>query len=161
MTFSAVTYFVGVLLVLLQVLASLPWILLSFVDRNALIAWLRRPFARATMPIYGIVLAIVFLLPALFHFLVREGSALEMSGQIYAAVLQTQLLADAFILLFALLLWVWPKGGAIALAAFREGLRQPMFWLLFGAAFLAMFACAVHPLLHVRRRSSGSQGHWL
>ena len=28
------------------------------------------------------------------------------------------------------MLLVWPKGGAVALAAFREGYRQPMFWLL-------------------------------
>jgi hypothetical protein len=59
-------------------------------------------------------------------------------------ILQLQLLADAFILTFALLLNLWPKGGAIALAAFREGVRQPMFWLLFGVAFVAM---SVSPLI--------------
>jgi hypothetical protein len=75
---------------------------------------------------------------------VHEGSALEVWGQIYAATLQVQLLLDAFIGVFALLLLLWPKGGAIALAAFREGLRQPMFWLLFGVAFLAM---TISPLI--------------
>jgi hypothetical protein len=77
--------------------------------------------------------------------MVRESSTLEVWGQIYAAVLQLQLLADAFILIFALLLLLWPKGGAIALAAFREGVRQPMFWLLFGVAFVAMTASPLIP----------------
>jgi hypothetical protein len=30
----------------------------------------------------------------------------------------------------AVLVKVWPKGGAVALAAYREGWRQPMFWLI-------------------------------
>ena len=62
-----------------------------------------------------------------------------------ASILQVQLLADAFVLLLAGLLYVWPKGAAIALAAFREGVRQPMFWLLFGVAFMAMTASPVIP----------------
>src|SRR4029077_12934741 len=36
------------------------------------------------------------------------------------------------------MLLVWPKGGAVALSAFREGVRQPMFWLLTIAASLLM-----------------------
>jgi ABC-type transport system involved in multi-copper enzyme maturation permease subunit len=144
MTFSWMTYFVGVLLVLLQVLAALPWIVLTFAGRDTRAAWRRRPFGSDMLPLYGGVLAIVLLVPALFQYMVREGSALEVWGQIYGAVLQLQLLADAFILIFALLLLVWPKGGAIALAAFREGVRQPMFWLLFGVAFVAM---TISPLI--------------
>ena len=145
MTFSAVTYFVGVLLVLIQVLAALPWIALSFGSRQALASWRRRPFDREFLPTYGGVLAAVLLLPALFHYFVQEGNALEVTGQIYGTVLQIQLLIDAFIGVFALLLLVWPKVGAIALSAFREGVRQPMFWLLFGAAFLLMTASPVIP----------------
>jgi len=144
MTFSGMTYFVGVLLVLLQVLAALPWIVLTFAGRDTRAAWRRRPFGSDMLPLYGGVLAIVLLVPALFQYMVREGSTLEVWGQIYGAVLQLQLLADAFILIFALLLLVWPKGGAIALAAFREGVRQPMFWLLFGVAFVAM---TISPLI--------------
>lgn len=33
---------------------------------------------------------------------------------------------------------VWPKGGAVTLAAFREGVRQPMFWLLVALGLLLM-----------------------
>jgi hypothetical protein len=145
MTFSAVTYFVGVLLVLIQVLAALPWIALSFGSREALASWRRRPFDREFLPTYGVVLAAVLLLPAAFHYFVQEASALEIAGQVYGTVLQIQLLVDAFIGVFALLLLVWPKVGAIALSAFREGVRQPMFWLLFGAAFLLMTAAPVIP----------------
>ncbi|MFO0964135.1 MAG: ABC transporter permease [Gemmataceae bacterium] len=38
--------------------------------------------------------------------------------------------------ILALLLRLWPKGGAVALAAFQEGVRQPMFWFIWGFAFL-------------------------
>jgi hypothetical protein len=144
MTFSSTTYFVGLFLVLLQVLAALPWVLLAFFSRDALLAWKRRPFAQELLPTYGIVLAVLLLTPVVFPYFVQEGHALEVWGQIYAASLQIQLLLDVFITVFALLLLVWPKGGAIALAAFREGLRQPMFWLLFGVAFVAL---SVWPLI--------------
>jgi hypothetical protein len=145
MMFSGTTYLIGVLLVLVQVLAALPWVVLSFVSDEALAAWRRRPFDRAILPYYGGVLAGILILPALFHFIVQESNALEVWGQIYGAVLEIQLLVDVFIGIFALLLVVWPKAGAIALSAFREGVRQPMFWLLFGAAFLLMTASPVIP----------------
>ncbi len=144
MTFSATTYFVGVFLVLLQILAALPWVLVSFFSRDTLASWKRRPFSADVMPAYGVVLAVLLLGPVLFPYFVRESHSLEVWGQIYTAALQMQLLLDLFIGAFALLLLVWPKGGAIALAAFREGLRQPMFWLLFGVAFLAM---SISPLI--------------
>ena len=54
-------------------------------------------------------------------------------------MLQVQLTIDFFIFFFLVLLTVWPKGGAVAQAAFRESVRQPMFWLLFGFAFVAMW----------------------
>jgi ABC-type transport system involved in multi-copper enzyme maturation permease subunit len=144
MTFSSTTYFVGLFLVLLQLLAAVPWVLVSFFNRDTLLAWKRRPFASDLLPYYGLVLAVLFLTPALFPYFVHEGTALEAWGQIYGAALQVQLLLDVFIGVFVLLLLFWPKGGAIALAAFREGLRQPMFWLLFGVAFMAM---SVSPLI--------------
>src|SRR5262249_27258896 len=59
-------------------------------------------------------------------------------GRIYGALLHLQFLADAFVLLFALLLTVWPRGAAVALAAFREGIRQPMFWFIFSFVLLFM-----------------------
>ena len=44
-----------------------------------------------------------------------------------------------------LILKIWPRGGTVALAAFREGYRQPMFWLLFGAMSLLLFISMVIP----------------
>jgi ABC-type transport system involved in multi-copper enzyme maturation permease subunit len=39
----------------------------------------------------------------------------------------------------------WPKGAAIAYAAFREGIRQPMFLLLMGGALTALLVSLVLP----------------
>ena len=67
---------------------------------------------------------------------VRE--RLEMWGRIYATVLEAQLIADFFVLSFVVILRLWPRGGAVALSAFREGVRQPLFWCLLGFAAAAM-----------------------
>src|SRR5258708_26040234 len=64
-----------------------------------------------------------------------------MFGRIYGSILELQLVADSIIGLFSLLLLIWPKGAAVALAAFREGLRQPMFYLL-GAVALGLMILA-------------------
>jgi ABC-type transport system involved in multi-copper enzyme maturation permease subunit len=69
-----------------------------------------------------------------------DGNADEVSlarlGRVYASILHLQLAADLIVGVFALLLIFWPKAGAVALSAFRESIRQPMFWLLGGIAFL-------------------------
>jgi ABC-type transport system involved in multi-copper enzyme maturation permease subunit len=44
-----------------------------------------------------------------------------------------------------LLTLVLPKTGAVALAAYREGWRQPMFWLIFAGAFIAIWIAVVLP----------------
>jgi hypothetical protein len=135
MTFSTSSYLVNLLLIGIQVLAAVPWV------------WMllrRRPDARQTgpaasmLPRIAAVVVGVLVLPAAFSALGGASGTLEGIGYLYGAILQIQLLVDAFILVFALLLTYWPKGGAIALAAFREGIRQPMFWLLFGVAFAAL-----------------------
>lgn len=145
MIFSPSTYLIGVLLVLVQVLAALPWVVLSFFSRDDRAAWRRQPFAASFVKGYALAAAVVFVVPFLLPFLVKDSGALEICGQAYAAILQLQLLADFFIALFAVLLPLWPKGGAIALAAFREGIRQPMFWLLFVLAFALMFISVFIP----------------
>jgi ABC-type transport system involved in multi-copper enzyme maturation permease subunit len=43
------------------------------------------------------------------------------------------------------LLKIWPKGGAVALAAFQEGIRQPMYWLMWGFAMLLITASPIIP----------------
>jgi hypothetical protein len=51
-------------------------------------------------------------------------------GRAFTSILHLQLAADFFIGALVLMLRFWPKGGAVALAAFREAIRQPMFLLL-------------------------------
>lgn len=158
MMFSTSIYFTYVLLLLIQVLAALPWVTVAFFQRESIggsrflglflteSSLLRSLLtARGLLPrLLGVLLA-VFGLPVAFAAFVQEGGTLTNAGYIYGVLLQLQFLADAFILVFALLLWLWPKGGAIALAAFREGVRQPMFWLLFAVAFVAMTASPLIP----------------
>src|SRR5262249_36553868 len=65
-------------------------------------------------------------------------------GRVYMSVLHLQLAADFFVALFWLGLTVWPKGSAVALSAFREGVRQPMYWLL---TLLCMALLAITPIV--------------
>ncbi|HYT94415.1 MAG TPA: ABC transporter permease subunit [Gemmataceae bacterium] len=74
-----------------------------------------------------------------------DAGALVLPGRAFAALLQLQLSADLFVLFYALLFKVWPKVGAVALAAFRESLRQPMFWLLFVIALVLMLVVPFLP----------------
>jgi hypothetical protein len=153
MTFSLSAYLVTLLLLLLQFVAALPWAALLFYKREHLDT-LRNlssalssgdPKARTLGMQILIAVLVILLAPLVFVSTVTEGGTLLAVGYTYGVLLQVQLLADAFILLFLVLLYVWPKGAAIALATFREGVRQPMFWLLFGVAFLAMTASPVIP----------------
>lgn len=144
MTFSSSTYLVILLLLVVQLLAAAPWSWLLFLQRENLLPWLRKfvdilkaggPVARRMALRIAVAVVAVIIAPVVAAATAGSSGTLEALGYSYGAVLQMQLLIDAFILVFALLLTYWPKGGAIALAAFREGVRQPMFWLLFGLAF--------------------------
>jgi ABC-type transport system involved in multi-copper enzyme maturation permease subunit len=92
----------------------------------------------AVVVVLGLVIAL--LLP-----LIQEKTSLERWGRVYGSVLQIQLVFDLFVIVFVVLLHAWPKGGAVAIAAFREAIRQPMFWLFLGAAFLLMFVFILLP----------------
>jgi ABC-type transport system involved in multi-copper enzyme maturation permease subunit len=147
MTFSTSMYLVSLILVLIQVLAALPWVWMLFLGREDVIPYVRKWLERLRtgdslarqigLYIAGAVVG-VFVAPFLLSFFGGTGGTLENLGYAYAVVLQIQLSIDAYILAFVVLLLLWPKGGAIALAAFREGVRQPMFWLLFAIAFTAL-----------------------
>jgi hypothetical protein len=153
MTFSLNTILIGTALTLLQLLLALPWAVLVFLtreDREALRRVLTGGGAGAGSAgpsaidrawvvqrvVAGLVLAV--LAPMALLTLVPDPGALEVAGRVYAAVLQGQVTVDLFIAGFAVMLLAWPKGGAVAQAAFREGVRQPMFWLLTGLAALLM-----------------------
>ena len=59
---------------------------------------------------------------------IQDPETLETVGRLYGALLHLQLAADLFVVVFLLLLIVWPKAGAVALAAFRnvEVVRRPI-----------------------------------
>jgi hypothetical protein len=131
----------GVILAAVQFAAALPW--LWAIDP--------RGFERATRS--GTALAYVLggLLAAgvgVAWYLGYKGDAtsLEWNGRyVYGAALHLQLLIDLFILLPNLLIAVWPKGGAVALAAYREGLRQPMSWLIVAVGVVATWVSVFIP----------------
>jgi len=133
---------VGLVLTLIQVLAALPWA-----------AWLLsedRGVARQIVsPAFlgGGAIATVVGGGALAAVMSTFGATpiQEKLGMAYGAVLHLQLVLDLLVGVFAVLLLVWPRGGTVALAAFREGYRQPMFWLLFVGTILFLFASMVIP----------------
>jgi ABC-type transport system involved in multi-copper enzyme maturation permease subunit len=127
------------LLALLQVLAALPW--LAALDPALAKAKLRRP---ASWGWLFLGTAGAGVLAALYLDTISDRLVMGRWGRLYAGVLQLQLTADFFVVVFFVLLYAWPRGGAVALAAFREGVRQPMFWLLTGAGLLLL---AVSPFL--------------
>lgn len=138
MNFSLNTLLIGTGLMLVQLLLALPWLavaLLSWSDWQKL---RRNPFSPAVLQGLGVGLLVCLVTPVLVLSFVRDRGSLEVIGRIYMAVLQLQLTLDAFLLIFTVLLAVWPKAGAVAQAAFLEGVRQWMFWLLALMAALAM-----------------------
>jgi ABC-type transport system involved in multi-copper enzyme maturation permease subunit len=138
--FSLGLVFTGTVLALVQALAALPWLIA--LDPLFVKSQLRKPatLAYAALGVIGFGLAF-----ALLGGLFREPAAQELLGRIYASVLHIQLVADLFVVGPWLLLAVWPKGGAVAVAAFREGVRQPMFWLLTAVASFLIVVSMVVP----------------
>ncbi|MBX3399691.1 MAG: ABC transporter permease [Gemmataceae bacterium] len=127
----------GLLLALYQLLAALPW--LRTIDPKGFDRGLRNPISLS----YALfTLAGMGLLFAAFLGYAGQSSSLPFYGKIYAAVLHLQLIVDAFILMPHALALVMPKTGAVALAAFRESCRQPMYWLI-GSFAVFLMAIAI------------------
>lgn len=125
------------LLFFLQGLAAVPWILA-----------LSRQSFRAQASFLAKVIAGVTLGGLLFAGILHSNSdpgAVTMWGRVYCSVLFLQLGVDFFIGVIWLLLTILPKTGAITLAAFQEGIRQPMFWMLTILGALAMVVSIVIP----------------
>lgn len=132
---SSLPYLLGfaTLLCLVQVLAALPWLaawrLLPTESLRRLGTWgTLLGISLGAGVALGLVLAVM-----------KEPDRLEFWGQVYGSILQGQLAVDLLILVMAGMLKVWPRGGAVALAAFREGMRQPMFWLIVAFAMGLLF----------------------
>jgi ABC-type transport system involved in multi-copper enzyme maturation permease subunit len=115
----------GIILAAIQFVAALPW--LWAIDP--------RGFERATRSASAVGYIVAGLLAAgvaMASYIGYNSDSVELAklGRNYGAILHLQLLIDLFLILPQLLILVWPKGGAVALAAYREGWRQPMFWLI-------------------------------
>src|SRR6266404_2132041 len=113
------------LLSAVQLVAALPW--LWVVDPKLFKSLLGKVSGLAVYA--GLILGLG-LVGMLFLGFLKGSSSLELYGRGYASILHIQIVDDLFIGAFQLMSLVWPKGGAVALAAFREGIRQPMFWLI-------------------------------
>jgi ABC-type transport system involved in multi-copper enzyme maturation permease subunit len=123
----------GLLLGLVQGVVALPWLMLVLPESPRV--WLRRKEFWGVL--LGAAAGLGLVLAILPRFLGDETN-LQFVGKAYGSLLQAQLTADLFAVFFGLLMAAWPKGGAVALAAFREGVRQPMFWLVVGAVLVLM-----------------------
>jgi ABC-type transport system involved in multi-copper enzyme maturation permease subunit len=145
MSISTPTLLVGALLIAIQLLAAVPWLALALLSPDELTLLRRNPLAPRFLKYLGIGVVIALAGGLLINLAIQDKAALEVWGQVFAVAFQLQLLADFFIFVFLLLLQVWPKGGAVALAAFREGIRQPMFWLITLGAFVLLGVSAVIP----------------
>ena len=125
----------AVILVAVQFIAALPW--LKVLSPKGFAATIKNP---VMIGAWVLGLIGVSILVAMFMGYKGDSASLILYGRGYAFALHLQLLLDFFIVVPGLLILVWPKGGAVALATFREGWRQPMFWLitLFGILAIAI-----------------------
>lgn len=127
----------GLILAIIQLVAALPW--LRALDPKWFARIIRDPAYLIAAPLAVAGLSVLFL--------AYKGNSTYMPlyGRIYGSILHAQLLVDLFIYLPVGLAFVWPKGGAVAYAAFREGWRQPMFWVITGFGLVATWVAVVLP----------------
>ena len=121
---------------LLQAAAALPWVATVLANRSLTLSEMARDAVKPQvfLSVFGCAVA-----AAVFCMMFgRARETLETIGTTAGFLLEIQLVVDFFILVFPVLMKVWPKGGAVAFAAFREGVRQPMFWVLFLFGLLAL-----------------------
>lgn len=126
-------------LLVIQFLAFVPW--------AAAIGFIPRGQARtAQFWLIGLgTAATVGVLLGLYFNSNNDPKALAHWGRFYFSILHLQLAFDFFVATFFLMLTFWPKGGAVALAAFQEGLRQPTYWLLLAVGFSIMLISTIVP----------------
>ena len=124
-SFGQQLYLFFFIICIIQLLAALPW--LSLLDPLLFRQRIRESVSAGIglLFIAGVALALTII----FNGSLEEGY-LDTWGRIFASVLQLQVSVDIILLIVWALLKLWPKGGAVALAAFREGVRQPLFWVL-------------------------------
>ncbi len=132
-------YGIFLCMLLVQYVASIPWVAALFFRRDQVgSSFLQRLGTVVIVWLSAGAIAAIFVA-------FQSRQSFETWGYFFAGLLQVQLTLDAVILAMAALLLVWPKGGAVAQAAFREGVRQPMFWLIVLFAFIALSGAPIVP----------------
>jgi ABC-type transport system involved in multi-copper enzyme maturation permease subunit len=130
----------GVVLVLVPLLLAVPW--LAALDPETFQKQARRK------AVWGLVLGGVIvwgILAGLVLYLVADRDRLELLGRFYGSLVQLFLSVTFFVGVLAGMLLIWPRGGAVALVAFREAIRQPLFWLLTGLTAFFIFVSVAIP----------------
>jgi len=130
----------GLILAGVQLLAALPW--LRAIDSRAFDKNLKN--SQSILTALGVWVGIGLIVAAIIGYK-GDSSSMWLYGRMYGKLLHLQILIDLFILVPGFLAMVWPKGGAVALAAYREGWRQPMFWLITVFAISLTWVAVVLP----------------
>jgi len=130
----------SLVLVVIQVLAAIPWA--AAFDGRPFKKWITDATVLGYLAGVTVVGAVVL---GWYLRQISEISELERYGRYFGAVFHVQMILDFIILAPRLLVLVSPKAGAVAIAALRESLRQPMFWLIFGLASLLIAVSMVIP----------------
>ncbi len=115
----------GIVMVLVQLMMSWPW---SYALMPELRRSLREPLGLVRELLVGVFLGSLLGLWSYAH---SDPATLAQAGRFFMSLLHLQIAANLLALVFALGLYFWPKGSAIALASYFEGLRQPTYWFLF------------------------------
>lgn len=103
-----------------QFLLSIPWVFTLFFSENSSNPKAITSNKKSLLTTIGIMLLVGAVTPPVFHTFLQETNSIETAGRVYGAIFQTQLILDAFVMIFLVLLKVWPKGGAVAQAAFAK-----------------------------------------
>lgn len=115
----------GFLVSTLLVLFSLPWLFVLLV---------REPKKTLKSPTtWGYIAGAVAALTLAVTWYASQNTAveaLEMFGRFATAAIHLNLILAMMAFLPRLVILIWPKGGAVALSAYREAIRQPIFWLV-------------------------------
>jgi ABC-type transport system involved in multi-copper enzyme maturation permease subunit len=130
----------GVVLAAVQFIAALPW--LWAIDPKGFKEAAQAPVTLAYV-VGGLLLAGAGV-AAYLSYLGDTPSLVRQGRYVYGALLNLQLIIALALLLPHGVVTLWPKGGAVAFAAFRESCRQPMFWLiLLGGLGLIWFSVII------------------
>lgn len=133
-------FITSLILAAIQGLAAIPW--LCALDQRSLREQFRKP-TLLLVPLYAL-LPVAVGLAALMLFR-ADPAKLDVDGRVFASILHLQLGLDAILIVIGVMLVVWPKGGTVAMAAFREGYRQPMFLAVAAIATLVLLVALVLP----------------